>query len=480
MPVSVSVISIAAPVSSATPSAAAHGLGSGGAAGPDPAPAGRIAAPVGGRPSFSDALHGAHRDRPTGSHPSNPGQGAPTGTALPPTGNPLPGSPPWPVPSPLRPMFPGPVSGSNGPTGDPAVATIGSAGDPVTGRPSGAPGTVPNGAIPSAAAARIGHAANPLPNANFVVSDPRAPHDAASGVPASAADGAGSAGLAPSAGASAPAAGATPIPAGAAEIAARAQVAAALHAGDAAATVGAYADPVPATVRAVAPARPARSGGGDAAAPSAGASGTIPAGAGGAAPTGAIAKIVSTAHAVMPAHAPSGAAPAASSVANTDGSRIAAAALTSAPTPVASDRAAPPALGPIDLGSHAWPAALADRITWLADQNLNGASLQVNPPHLGPVDLRISVERGHASVWIGANDGAAYDALQAGATHLRELLGSHGFMQVNVDVSRQSYRDPGAARQSFVPPIERGPATPAASRTAMPARASVGVLDAYA
>ncbi len=474
MAVNVSVISIATPVSSATGAAGAQGLGPGGATGPDPASAGRVAAPDAARPSFSEALQDAHHARTPGAHPSTPGQGATTGIALPPTGNPLPGAPPCLSPRPSPPTSPVAVSGANGSIGDPAGTTIGRAAQLAAARPGGTPDTVPHGTIQSAAAAPTGHAASSIPNAGFATPAPVAAHDAATGIPGSAADSAGS----PSSTAVSAAAGMTPIPAGAASLAAHAPIVAALHASDAVAAIGADAEAVPASARGVAPARAPRSGGGDVAAPNAGASGAVPAGA--AAPTGAIAKFAAAAHAAMPAHAPAATATAASPVVNLDGSRVAAAALTPVSTPAAGNLAAPPAHGPIDLGSHTWPAALADRITWLADQNLNGASLQVNPPHLGPVDLRISVERGHASVWIGAHDGAAYDALQAGAPQLRELLGSHGFTQVNVDVSRQSYRDPGAAHQSFAPPDERGPAAPAAARAAPSARVALGVLDAYA
>ncbi len=136
------------------------------------------------------------------------------------------------------------------------------------------------------------------------------------------------------------------------------------------------------------------------------------------------------------------------------------------------------------IGSHELPLALAGHVSWLVDHNLNGASLQVNPPHLGPIELRVSIERGRTDVWMSAQSPATRDALQSSAPSLRDLLGGQGFGQVNVDVSQRSFQGGSAYAQANPPPppLAEGSAA-AAAIVAAPlraARSSLGALDAYA
>jgi hypothetical protein len=78
----------------------------------------------------------------------------------------------------------------------------------------------------------------------------------------------------------------------------------------------------------------------------------------------------------------------------------------------------------------------------------------------------------------------AREALQASTPQLREMLGSQGFGQVDVDISQRSFQD----RSSYTPPYERMP-TPerevavssvTAGSSVRSTRTSAGGLDAYA
>ncbi|MDE2294441.1 MAG: flagellar hook-length control protein FliK [Gammaproteobacteria bacterium] len=444
-----------------------------------PTGSGGSAASGDGRPSFSKALQAAHHDKVAGTHSSSTRADATAGIALPPAGNPLPGLPPWAVlGSPLPPSA-APTGRSSARVGDPRIAAIDGIGNPggaAVERSFPTLGIASAGPIEPPPAARTEHTAPAVPTGQSLVPGPQAMHDVASATTASAPAVDARAALAPPSAAAA----------GAAQIAARSEIAAALRASDVAASPGGEADRLPTTGRVAAAARASGTGSGATAGSSALVGATTAATAGGPAPNGALAKIAAAPHATSvaaAAHADGKTPTADPSAAIADPSQLAASALAPAPPPATglTDHAALPAHGPIDLGSHELPAALAGRVTWLADQSLNGASLQVNPPHLGPVELRISVERGHAAVWLGAHNAVAFDALQSGAPRLRELLGAHGFTQVSVDVSRQSYGDPGAARQPFVPPaVERATATTAVAVSSAPLRAAQGMLDAYA
>jgi flagellar hook-length control protein FliK len=142
-------------------------------------------------------------------------------------------------------------------------------------------------------------------------------------------------------------------------------------------------------------------------------------------------------------------------------------------------------LAKIDAGINTpeFSQALADRVSWMAGNNLNGATLQVNPPQLGPIELRVSVENGHAQVWLSAHSAATLDALQSSTPKLREMLSSQGFAQVSVDVSQRSFQDrsPYPQNSQWTPSSEddAAAATSAVSAAASP-RAALGMVDAYA
>ncbi len=125
---------------------------------------------------------------------------------------------------------------------------------------------------------------------------------------------------------------------------------------------------------------------------------------------------------------------------------------------------------------------LADRVSWMVDNNLSSAKLQINPPQLGPIEVRISVQGDHAQVWLTSHSAVTRDALESSSPKLREMLGAQGFGQVSVDVSQRNFQD----RSAHAQPYQWTSATNLSSAAAAPAaavsrpRLSSGAVDAYA
>jgi flagellar hook-length control protein FliK len=126
---------------------------------------------------------------------------------------------------------------------------------------------------------------------------------------------------------------------------------------------------------------------------------------------------------------------------------------------------------------------LAERVSTMVDANLTSARLQVNPPQLGPIEVRIAVQGDHALVWLASHSAVTRDALESSSSKLREMLGAQGFAQVSVDISQRHFQERPAPSQLYdnAPAAESVASTatvagPAASR----ARLSAGALDAYA
>lgn len=107
-----------------------------------------------------------------------------------------------------------------------------------------------------------------------------------------------------------------------------------------------------------------------------------------------------------------------------------------APQPTAA--AWPSTLIPVPVQQAGWDQAVGERVQWMVGQNIQGAELRLNPAHLGPMEVRLSVQHDQASVVFTAQQGMVREALEAAVPRLREMLGESGLQLVNVDISDQS------------------------------------------
>jgi flagellar hook-length control protein FliK len=124
---------------------------------------------------------------------------------------------------------------------------------------------------------------------------------------------------------------------------------------------------------------------------------------------------------------------------------------------------------------------VADKVSVMMDGNLTSAKLQVNPPALGPIEVRIALQGGHAQVWLSSHSAVTRDALESSSPKLREMLGSQGFSQVSVDISQRSFQDRSPPSQAYeAMPSIKGDAPVLAQASASISRSAIGLLDAYA
>jgi flagellar hook-length control protein FliK len=124
---------------------------------------------------------------------------------------------------------------------------------------------------------------------------------------------------------------------------------------------------------------------------------------------------------------------------------------------------------------------VADRVSLMMDSNLTSAKLQVNPPALGPIEVRIALQGGHAQVWFTSHSAVTRDALESSSPQLREMLGAQGFGQVSVDISQRSFqeRSPQSHGYEGTPAIS-GESSASVQTASATSRAASGLLDAYA
>lgn len=101
------------------------------------------------------------------------------------------------------------------------------------------------------------------------------------------------------------------------------------------------------------------------------------------------------------------------------------------------------------VSSNDWSGGLGDKVVWMVSQQVQGADLKLNPPSLGPLDVKVSMADGQANLTFTTQHIPVRDAIEAATSRLREMLGESGInlgsVSVNVgQFSQQSQQQPQA------------------------------------
>jgi len=91
----------------------------------------------------------------------------------------------------------------------------------------------------------------------------------------------------------------------------------------------------------------------------------------------------------------------------------------------------------VEFGRSEWNSNVAAKVAQMAAQNLKHAEIQLDPPELGPLQVRVQVNTDQASVSFTAQSAQVRDALEQGSQRLRDLFEAEGMNLVDVDVSDQ-------------------------------------------
>ena len=131
------------------------------------------------------------------------------------------------------------------------------------------------------------------------------------------------------------------------------------------------------------------------------------------------------------------------------------------------------------INQAGWDQALGNSMIWMVGRQIQTAQLQLNPPHLGPIEVRVAIRNDQTTLTFVSAHSQVRDALQAAIPGLREMFSNNGLNLVNVDISQHSFsRD---SRQSDYPsPRRDGQNLPEDDVAMAPAAAHVGLIDFYA
>jgi flagellar hook-length control protein FliK len=122
----------------------------------------------------------------------------------------------------------------------------------------------------------------------------------------------------------------------------------------------------------------------------------------------------------------------------------------SAPASVAATPA--PVVGAIaqPVSSPGWGDVLGDRVMWMAGQQQQGAELRLNPPALGPLEIKLSMADGQATLTFSTQHLPVKEALEAATPRLREMFSESGINlgSVSVNVGTSSQQQQADTQQS--------------------------------
>lgn len=93
---------------------------------------------------------------------------------------------------------------------------------------------------------------------------------------------------------------------------------------------------------------------------------------------------------------------------------------------------------PNRVGSTDWGEAMAGRITLMVNQKISAARIHINPPELGPIEVRVNLNHDQASVQFTSPSAQVRDALEQSIPRLRDMLENAGFSLADSGVNDQS------------------------------------------
>jgi flagellar hook-length control protein FliK len=93
------------------------------------------------------------------------------------------------------------------------------------------------------------------------------------------------------------------------------------------------------------------------------------------------------------------------------------------------------------VGSSAWDEAIGQKVNWMVGAGQQSASLTLNPPGLGPLQVVVSLNNQHANATFTSHQPEVRAALENAIPKLREILGQSGIQLGDCNVNSQTKQE---------------------------------------
>jgi flagellar hook-length control protein FliK len=137
------------------------------------------------------------------------------------------------------------------------------------------------------------------------------------------------------------------------------------------------------------------------------------------------------------------------------------------------------------VGSTGWDQAVGQKVVWMVAGGQQNASLTLNPPDLGPLQVVLNVTNSHATVTFTSTQPEVRQALESAIPKLREMLGDAGIQLGQASINSGSAQQQAFSQQnsantnSTSGSVDNGDSTMPAIR-ALPTSAGQGLVDTFA
>ncbi len=92
----------------------------------------------------------------------------------------------------------------------------------------------------------------------------------------------------------------------------------------------------------------------------------------------------------------------------------------------------------VPLNKAGWGQAVGERLMMMVNDKVQSAQIMLNPPELGPIEVRVNLSKEQASVHFMSNHVTVRDAIEEAFPRLKEMFSQNGLNLSEANVSQQS------------------------------------------
>ena len=99
------------------------------------------------------------------------------------------------------------------------------------------------------------------------------------------------------------------------------------------------------------------------------------------------------------------------------------------------------------VGGPGWGTEMGQKVVWMVNEKQQIAELHVNPPNLGPLDIKLTIDDHQTTAVFTSPHSSVREALESALPRLREVLAESGIMLGNASVTADTPQDGSAFSQ---------------------------------
>jgi flagellar hook-length control protein FliK len=89
-------------------------------------------------------------------------------------------------------------------------------------------------------------------------------------------------------------------------------------------------------------------------------------------------------------------------------------------------------------GQSGWSEAMSERVVWASNQRIQTATLQLDPPELGSLQVKLHITNDQVSVTFSSPHASVRDSVEQSMPRLKEMLEEQGLSLGDSSVNDQS------------------------------------------